>query len=371
MADKISDIERRIISSLQDSLNELYLLRQEEDGRLNDVKERVHSIAMELRDLATAIDKANMDYERSREELLDKSKRGEAEGEKFSYERASEFMKIRGSLEERYRLLSAQKSELAQEELRLERLITKSENMGNRLRMVLNLIITSEDFMLVDDARNTETMLAAFLMAEREATTFARELHDGPTQTFSAVGLMLEMGQEYMKRMEYDLVKEELDRALEQTHNGLNEIRAFLFSLHPTGIEDGLDVPLKRLSSQLRQMWGCKLSFTLSGDMDNISPNVRVGAFKTLHQAVFNAARNGASDIKVAIVYSKKTLRVRVTDNGSGFNVDQEKNSAKERGSYGLINMEERVKMLGGKFSISSVLRKGSNVSFSIPILVE
>jgi len=371
MADKIGDIERRIISSLQDSLNELYLLRQEEAGRLSDVKDRVRSIAMELRDLASAIDKANMDYERSREELLDRSKRGEPDGEKFSYERASEFMKIRGSLEERYRLLSAQKSELAEEERRLERLVAKSENMGNRLRMVLNLVITSEDSTLVDDVRNTETMLTAFLMAEREATTFARELHDGPTQTFSAVGLMLEMGQEYMKRLEYVLAKDEIDRALEQTQNGLSEIRAFLFSLHPTGIEDGFDVPLKRLSTQLRQMWNCKLSFTLSGDMDEVSANVRIAAFKTLHQAVFNAARYGASEVKVAIAYSKKTLRVRVTDNGSGFNVEKGKKSAKERGSYGLVNMEERVKMLGGKFSISSALKKGSNVSFSIPVLVE
>ena len=369
MADRIVDIEERIIRSLQDSLNELYLLRQDEEGHLDDVKEHSRAIVTELRDLATAIDKANRDYDLSRVELIDKAKRGETSNEKFSYERASEFMKMRGSLEERYRLLSTQKNELMQEERRLERLVAKSENMGNRLRMVLNLISTPEDFTIEDDAGNAETMITAFLLADREATTFARELHDGPTQTFSAVGLILEMGQEYMRRMEYEMVDTELNRALEQVRNGLNEMRAFLFSLIPTGIEDGFDLPLKRLASQLRQMWGCRLSFTLSGDMDDVSSNVRIGAFKTLHQAVFNAARHGASDIKVVITYSKKTLRVRVTDNGDGFDVDQEKNAAKERGSYGLIIMEDRVKMLGGKISISSVLKKGSNVSFSIPIL--
>ena len=369
MADRIADIEERISRSLHDSLNELYLLRQDEAGHLDDVKERSSAIKVELRDLAAAIDKANRDYDLSRAELIDKAKRGETYDEKFSYERASEFMKMRGSLEERYRLLSVQKSEFIQEERRLERLIAKSDNMGNRLRMVLNLISTSEDFTIVDDVRNTETMLTAFLLAEREATTFARELHDGPTQTFSAVGLMLEMGQEYMKRFDYELAKNELDRALEQVRNGLNEMRAFLFSLSPTGIEDGFDLPLKRLASQLRQMWGCNLSFTLNGDMDDVPANVRIGAFKTLHQAVLNAARHGASDIKVAMAYSKKTLRGRVTDNGDGFDVEQERNAAKERGSYGLINMEDRIRMLGGNFSISSVLKKGSSVSFSIPIL--
>jgi two-component system sensor histidine kinase DegS len=368
MADKIADIEKRISHSLQESLDELYLLRQEEAERLEEVKKRAHALVLELRELAMAIDKAIKDYDRSREELIQISKRGGTMDEKASYERASEFMKIRGSLEERHRLLSTKKEELLQEEHRLERLVSRSENMGNRLRMVLNLVSMPEDFSVSGDAiRNTETLQTAFHLAEREAITFAMELHDGPTQTFSAVGLMLETGKEYLHRADYEKAQEEIERALEQTRNGLNEIRAFLFNLSPTGIQEGFELPLKRLTTQLRQMWGCKLSFTLSGDLGDVSANVRVGAFKTLHQAVINGARHGASEIKVSIAYSQKTLKVRVTDNGEGFNVEQEKQAAKERGSYGLMNMEDRVRMLGGKISITSMLKKGSNVSFSIP----
>jgi two-component system sensor histidine kinase DegS len=326
---------------------------------------------LELRDLASAIDKAIKDYDQSREELLESSRRGETLDEKASYERASEFMKIRGSLEERHRLLGTKKEELLQEERRLERLVSRSENMGNRLRMVLNLVSMPEDFSVNDNAvRNTEVMKTAFHLAEREAVTFARELHDGPTQTFSAVGLMLETGKEYFHREDYEKAQEEIERALEQTRNGLNEIRAFLFNLSPTGIQEGFELPLKRLTAQLRQMWGCKLSFTLNGDLDQVSPGVRLVAFKTLHQAVINGARHGATEIKVSVAYSQKTLKVRVTDNGEGFDVEREKQAAKERGSYGLINMEDRVNMLGGKFSITSILKRGSNVSFSIPILM-
>jgi two-component system sensor histidine kinase DegS len=127
---------------------------------------------------------------------------------------------------------------------------------------------------------------------------------------------------------------------------------------------------MKRLTAQLRQMWGCKLSFTLGGNLGEVSASIRLGSFKTLHQAVINAARHGATEVKVSIAYSQKTLKVRVTDNGDGFDVEREKQAAKERGSYGLINMEDRVKMLGGKFSITSILKKGSNISFSIPSLM-
>jgi two-component system sensor histidine kinase DegS len=372
MSDKIGDIGERISRSLQESLDELYLLRQEEAGRLEDVKERARVLVLELRELATTLDKAIKDYEQSREDLLQSSKRGDPLDEKETYERASAHMKIRGSLEERHRLLSAKRNELMHEERRLERLVSRSENMGTRLRMVLNLVSMPEDFTVTDDVvRNTETMQTAFHLAEREAVTFARELHDGPTQTFSAVGLILEVGKEYLLRAEYDKVKEEIERALEQTRNGLNEIRAFLFNLSPTGIQDGFESPLKRLASQLRQMWNCTLTFTLNGNLNEVSASVRTASFKTLHQAVMNAARHGANEIKVAIAYSRKNLKVRVADNGEGFDVEQEKAAAKERGSYGLSNMEDRVKMLGGKIVITSSPKKGSSVSFSIPILME
>lgn len=370
MADKIIDIEERISRSLQESLDELYLIRQEESGHLESVKERVEELSKELRELAIAIDKATKDYDQSREELMASSRRGAISDEKRSYEKASSFMKVRGSLEERYRLLGEQKEELKQEERRLNRLVQKSEKMGNRLRMVLNLIATPEDFSDSTQAvSNTETLCAAFQLAENESVTFARELHDGPTQTFSAVGLMLEMGKEFLARGLKEQAEEEISRALEQTHNGLNEIRAFLFSLSPTGIQDGLELPLKRLASQIRQMWGCKLSYTLKGDTADIPANIRIGSFKTLHQAVVNAARHGASEVKAVLSTTQKTLKVRISDDGKGFDVEYEQKAAKERGSYGLLNMEERVKMMGGKFSISSTIGKGSIVSFSVPLL--
>ena len=48
--------------------------------------------------------------------------------------------------------------------------------------------------------------------------------------------------------------------------------------------------------------------------------------------------------------------------------MEREKQAARERGSYGLQNMEERVTVQGGNFSISSAPGKGTTVSFSVPL---
>jgi two-component system sensor histidine kinase DegS len=369
MADKIGIIEERINRLLQDSLDDLYLLRREEAESLELARERNRALTQELRDLAAGIDKTLKDYDRFRESLIESASLGKTAEEKTLYDQASEAMRTLNSLEERRRLLSAQKLELMNEERHLERLVAKSDNMGNRLRMALSLMTAPEDFLAADAAsRSAETMSAAFHLAEREAAALTRELHDGPTQTFSAVGLMLEMGKAFLEKADYKSAREEIDHALEQTRNGLDELRAFLFSLSPTGIQNGFELPLKRLAAQMLQMRGCKLSYVLSGNLGEVSVNTRIGAFKTLHQAVLNAALHGASEVKVSVRCVRKVLEVRVTDNGEGFDVEREKAAVKERESYGLQNMEERVKMLGGKLVISSAIKKGSSVSFSIPV---
>jgi two-component system sensor histidine kinase DegS len=368
-AAKIGTIEERINHLLQDSLDELYLFRKEETENLKLVQERGLALTRELRDLAARIDRALKTYERLRGELLESAKLGETLEEKTLYDQASEAMVARNALEERHRFLSAQRLELMNEERRLERSITRSDSMGNRLRMALNLMTAPDDVLEAGEAvRSMETLSAALQIVEREAAGLTRELHDGPTQTFSAVGLILEMARVFLEKEDYGSAAGEIDHALEQNRNGLNELRALLFSLSPTGIQEGFETPLRRLAMQMRQMRECRLSYTLKGEFDDIPVNTKIGAFKTLHQAVLNAVLHGASEVKVTVRCAKKILEVRVMDNGGGFDVEQEREAAKDRESYGLRTMEERVKMLGGKLNISSVLKKGSSVSFSIPI---
>ncbi len=369
MANKVGELEDRILHFIQESLHELDTIRREESDRLEKTRNRFRTLTRELRDLAAEIDRAFKEYEQLREELMRHSQQGALEQEKAAYERASQSMKVHASLEERYRILSAHKEELQREERTLERLVSRSESMGTRLRMVMNLVSLPEEFSPEQGAiRNEKALAMAFQIAEREARSFARELHDGPTQSFSAAGLSLEMAQELLARGDGAAASGELNLAVGQLRTGLSEVRSLLFGLSPTGIESGFELPLRRLAEQVRQMWGVEVSCKLTGKLDEVPVSQRSNVFKTLHQAVINAARNGAANIRVSIGSSKRTLKVLVMDDGRGFDVERERQAARERGSYGLQNMEERVTIQGGNFSISSTPGKGTTVSFAIPL---
>ena len=95
--------------------------------------------------------------------------------------------------------------------------------------------------------------------------------------------------------------------------------------LSPTGIESGFDLPVKRLSEQVRQMWGSEVTYKLTGKLEDVPVSQRSNIFKTLHQAVVNAARKGAEHIHVSIGKSRQTLKVLIMDDGKGFDVEREK----------------------------------------------
>lgn len=51
-----------------------------------------------------------------------------------------------------------------------------------------------------------------------------------------------------------------------------------------------------------------------------------------------------------------------ITDDGDGFDLEQTKAAASERQNFGLLGMEERIKLLGGKFGIETKLGNGTKV---------
>ena len=61
-------------------------------------------------------------------------------------------------------------------------------------------------------------------------------------------------------------------------------------------------------------------------------------------------------------------LHLLIEDDGSGFDVPLAKKKARERGSYGLINMEERVRVDGGSFFIESNPGKGTRIKVILPL---
>ena len=108
---------------------------------------------------------------------------------------------------------------------------------------------------------------------------------------------------------------------------------------------------------------------TLSGqvlDFSDLNPNViRVW---DIIWSLSNIVRHAhASSVRVELRSNGRQLTMTVSDNGIGLR-------ARERckvGSFGLVGIEERISILGGSFSISSIDGEGTTVCVSVPLYAE
>lgn len=365
---KLKEIQDKMSEALHYSIDSISSLREEERERLFEVRTRKEDLIRELNEVIVAADKAESEYRRSREELLVASRSGNERREKDAYERAMHLMKIRGAFEEREKLLARQRDDLAREERRIEKLLVRSEEMGNRFRVALNLLsMNLEGKSEVPSDENG--LLAGMLLAERESVSLSRDLHDGPIQKFSSIGLMIDLSKEYLDRGDFVRAGEELGRTRAHLADALLEARSFLFQLNPSGLKDGLHTPLSRLASQVRSFSGCDVRFSIEGRADVLSLQVRTAVFKIVQQAVMNAVRGGkAKNVKIMAGIGGDALRVKVLDDGIGFDVAKERELAEERGTWGLVNMEERARLIGGSVSITSEPGRGSTVFLEVPL---
>ncbi len=365
---KLKEIQDKMSEALHYSIDSISSLREEERERLFEVRTRKEDLIRELNEVIVAADKAESEYRRSREELLVASRSGNEKREKDAYERAMHLMKIRGAFEEREKLLARQRDDLAREERRIEKLLVRSEEMGNRFRVALNLL--SMNLEGESPASSDESgLLAGMVLAERESVSLSRDLHDGPIQKFSSIGLMIDLSKEYLDRGDFVRAGEELGRTRAHLADALLEARSFLFQLNPSGLKEGLHTPLSRLASQVRSFSGCDVRFSIEGRADVLSLQVRTAVFKIVQQAVMNAVRGGkAKNVKIMAGIGGDALRVKVLDDGIGFDVAKERELAEERGTWGLVNMEERARLIGGSVSITSEPGRGSTVFLEVPL---
>jgi signal transduction histidine kinase len=204
--------------------------------------------------------------------------------------------------------------------------------------------------------------------AEQVRHQLARDLHDGPLQRVAAVSMQLEFIKLLLRRNQPERAMEELERVEQITKHVSQEMRTVLFTLRPVVLEsEGLAAALDTFVKRILEQEGGTI--TLEADpVPRLDPRVEEVTFAILQEAIRNAMKhaNGAP-IRVRLIKAQSMLVGQVEDEGPGFDLQAISSSYGTRGSLGLINMQERARMLGGQLKIDSALGKGTLVSLVVP----
>ena len=99
-----------------------------------------------------------------------------------------------------------------------------------------------------------------------------------------------------------------------------------------------------------------------------MAPYVEVTIFRVIQELLHNVGQHAhASHVQVGLNLQGSKVGITVEDDGSGFDVEEVLNSAKERKSLGIATMQQRLEMLGGTIQFESSLGRGTKVTMQIP----
>lgn len=227
-------------------------------------------------------------------------------------------------------------------------------------------LVALQNAQLIYDLQQERTKL---LSKEEEVRhQLARDLHDGPAQALAAIT----MNAEFIKRLlERDpaRVLPELDKLGQLAKRTTHEVRTMLFELRPLALEtQGLDVTLQQYFERFRDN---PTKIILEADKIDAQLDTKVEGtlFNIIQEAVNNALKHAkAQHIRVRLRQTPTTLETIIEDDGRGFDVEKVRASYDQRGSFGLLNIEERASLMGGVAEVTSTPGKGTTWKVIVPL---
>jgi signal transduction histidine kinase len=156
-----------------------------------------------------------------------------------------------------------------------------------------------------------------------------------------------------------------LDRIAEWLETATRESRAALEALRISEEAGDLVAALRRAASDCAPEHSIHINTSTIGPQRDLHPIARDEVYRIGYEAVRNAcAHSNAVELWIEVEY-KRSLRLRVRDNGKGF--DFRAMRAGKEGHFGIPGMQERARRVGGTLTILSSVDRGTVVSLSIP----
>ncbi len=245
----------------------------------------------------------------------------------------------------------------------------------NEQDMQLLTTLAAQAGIAIDNARLYQSLKEEhdrLLSKEEEVRhSIARDLHDGPTQSVSAIAMNIEFIKRLLTAMP-ERVSSELDTLSELVNKTSHDIRTLLFELRPLGLEtQGLLVTLEQYVERWRDPSGNQTRLRLEAptNVPRLPHEIEAATFIIVQEAVNNARKHAYSpEITIYLYEEEGQLIASVRDRGKGFNVAAIDASYEKRGSLGLLNMKERARLIGADLRIRSEPGKGTTVELRIPL---
>jgi PAS domain S-box-containing protein len=225
--------------------------------------------------------------------------------------------------------------------------------------------LANQAMLAIQLARLSAQSRQSAIIAERNR--MARDIHDTLAQGFTGVIMHLEAAEEAISRQRPEFVASHVRGAGEIARDGLREARRSVQALRPLALEEKkLSEALKALINKMTEGTTIQATVSLQGEVRELPPEWEANILRIGQEALTNVLRHaGASQVHAQLAYDNLDVRMRLRDNGRGFD------PAKRHEGFGLRGIRERVVSMGGTLSLQSAEGRGTVVAIKLPLAAD
>jgi len=202
-----------------------------------------------------------------------------------------------------------------------------------------------------------------------ERTRIACEIHDGLVQSLAGVGFKLELSQQLIRKNPKASLAT-LRESKEQLKLAIQEARQVIFNLRPLQYDKMELIPgLTNYLKSYETQYHIKTDFTVTGDEQILFPRTKIFLFRIVQEALSNVVQHAKADrVSVQLTIDLEKLRVVISDNGVGFNMEQVLHNPEKWDHFGVRGIVERAKLVGGEATIDSKKGRGTQIVVEVPL---
>jgi two-component system NarL family sensor kinase len=194
---------------------------------------------------------------------------------------------------------------------------------------------------------------------EQTFNSISQEIHDNVGQVLSLAKVqvsIIEQGQPGLSALKE--VKESITIAL-------NDLRDIARSLNGQRIlQMGLKQAVEKELERINNAGILKARLVVTGNVRKVHSQKKLILFRIVQECIQNIIKHAdATQMEVFFDYRESHLRIKIKDNGKGFDMDEHLHS----GGLGLQNITERASVLGGATTIRSTDGEGTIIELNIP----
>jgi signal transduction histidine kinase len=203
---------------------------------------------------------------------------------------------------------------------------------------------------------------------EEERRRIARELHDEVGQTLTGLKLNLAALEAFLPDQPTTLHEQLADsRALLESM--MEEIRGLALELRPAALDDlGLVPALRDYVGGFIKRTSLNVTSDMDATIGRLPEQMETALYRIIQEAMTNIVRHAAArHVQVILRPNGDEVYACVADDGRGFDTTRRLKAAVAEGRMGLLGIQERVALLGGRVKITAAPGNGTRVEIYLP----